>query len=141
MSKNNIIITAVIAVIVAAGSFFGGYKYSQSKLATRTGARNMTGQFGGANAAGTRGAFRPVVGDVLSADSKSLTVKQTDGSSRVVILSTATQINQAASASASDIKAGSKVAVYGTTNTDGSVTAQSVQINPVISGASGMMGR
>jgi len=46
-------------------------------------------------------------------------------------MSDATQINQVASATKSDLKVGTTVVVFGQTNSDGSVTAQNIQINPL----------
>ena len=57
-----------------------------------------------------------------------------DGSSRIVILSASTDINKATKATKEDLKTGERVAVFGTQNADGSVTAQSVQLNPQLRG-------
>lgn len=43
-------------------------------------------------------------------------------------------INKATTATKSDLKTGEKVAVFGTPNSDGSVTAQSIQLNPMFRG-------
>lgn len=74
--------------------------------------------------------FRPVNGEIISADEKSVTVKLPDGGSKIVILSEKTSINKAAEATKEDLKVGEKVAVFGSENTDGSVTAQNIQLNP-----------
>jgi len=79
--------------------------------------------------------FQPVNGEIISSDDKSITVKLTDGGSKIVILSDNTEINQAANATKDDLKAGEKVAVFGQENSDGSVTAQSIQLNPVLRGS------
>lgn len=128
MNKTSII--AIVCIIIAgAGGFFGGMQYQKSKAPVFGGFAN--GQFrqrfgqGGAN-----GAFRPVRGQVISEDATSLTVKMPDGSSRIVVLSGSTQFVKSASGSKSDIKTGDTVMVVGTSNSDGSVTAQDVQINP-----------
>jgi len=60
-----------------------------------------------------------------------ITVKLEDGSSKIILLSEKTSINKASEGSITDLTAGEKVAVFGTTNADGSVTAQNIQINPV----------
>lgn len=128
--KNNTIITVLLIVIFAAGAFFGGMKYQQSKQPAFTrqfgggqGIRNGQGQ-------GTRQGFRPVNGEIISSDEKSITVKMQDGSSRIVLFSDKTEINKAASGTNEDLKVGEKVSVFGTDNTDGSVTAQNIQLNP-----------
>ena len=76
--------------------------------------------------------MRPVSGEILSVDANSLTVKLPDGSSKIVTFSDTTQINKADKATAADLKTGVTVAVFGTTNSDGSVTAQNIQLNPQI---------
>ena len=71
-----------------------------------------------------------VVGEILSKDDTSITVKLTDGSSKIVVLSSNTVINKAAIATKNDLTTGERVAVFGTVNSDGSVTAQDIQLNP-----------
>ena len=137
----NLVITGLVLVIVAAGSFFAGAKYQslKTRLKGEFGAvRMMDGQgarsgqmmqFGGGTGKGI-GGFRPVAGEIISSEDGSITVKLTDGSSKIVTITDDTTINTAAEASASDLKTGESVAVFGTQNSDGTVTAQSVQLNP-----------
>lgn len=136
--KKEYIITILLVIIVGAGAFFAGMKYQQGK---RT---NMFRQFDG-NAAqqGQRGTgtgnnsrmgFRPINGEIISADNQSITVKLTDNSSKIVILNEKTVLNKASQATASDLKVGEKVMVVGTDNSDGSVTAQSVQMGEMFRG-------
>ncbi len=130
------LVTAVLVILVGAGGFFGGMKYQQSK-----GGRGADGQ-PGANGQrrgqfGQRNGMRPVAGDIISADDKSITVKMMDGSTKIVLISGSTQINKAATATKTDLKPNEKVAVFGTENSDGSVTAQSIQLNPMFRGPMG----
>ncbi|MEP7166361.1 MAG: DUF5666 domain-containing protein [Candidatus Woesebacteria bacterium] len=142
MQKNNLIIVTVVLVILAgAGGFAGGMKYQQSKRSTFV---TTGGAFGGRPGFGTgapgqtrggtgRGAgFRPVAGEIIAADDTSITVKLQDGSSKIVMLSDKTTINKADTATKTDLKVGTQVAVFGQDNSDGSVTAQSVQLNPMM---------
>mgnify|MGYP002128294891 CR=1 FL=1 len=71
-----------------------------------------------------------VNGEILSVDGKSLTVKLRDGGSKIVLLGDSTQINKAATGTAADLTQGTNVVIFGTTNSDGSVTAMNVQIRP-----------
>jgi hypothetical protein len=129
MNKN--IIFVIVAVVIAGASFYGGMLYQQSQR------RNNFTQFAGGPNGSARGGngqsqgIRPVNGQIISADSQSITVKLRDGSSRIVILSDKTSINKSAPAAKEDLKVGEDVAVFGTQNSDNSVTAQSISLNPM----------
>ncbi|MCX6705870.1 MAG: DUF5666 domain-containing protein [Candidatus Woesebacteria bacterium] len=135
--KNKNLIIAILIVLVGAGAgFFGGMKYRDyqiSKQRTSFAGGNFQRNGTGAQGAGARlGGARGINGTILSSDDKSITVKLTDGSSKIILFSDTTQINQAATATKTDLKVGTTVAVFGQTNSDGSVTAQNIQLNPVI---------
>ena len=118
-------------VVVGAVSFYGGMQYQSSLRGT-----GRAGGFGGQ--AATRGAQnRPVTGDVVSVDTDSLTVKVSDGSTKIVNIAPDTSYAKTATATASEVQVGTKVGVFGQTNSDGSVTAQSVQLNPQFRGPNG----
>jgi len=129
--KNNILITILIVVIVAGAAFFAGTKYQQRKMPRAF--RQFGGQVAG-QMQGNRAAFRPVNGEIISADDKSITVKMTDGSSKIVLISDKTEINQASQATKEDLKVGEKVMVIGAEGSDGTVTAQNIQLNPQFRG-------
>ena len=127
--KNNWILTIVIVIIVGAGAFYGGMQYEKSKAAANTGGSQYAqgGQFqGGANGqaggrfGGRRGGFgNATIGQITSQDANSITI------------SSSTKITKMNTASQSDLTTGTRVAAIGTTNSDGSVTAQNIQINPM----------
>jgi hypothetical protein len=119
MKNQNLIITIVAVIIFTGAGFFGGLKYQQSKTPTFGNFnRGGTQQIGAGNRqGGMRGG--QILGDIISADDKSITVKLTDGSSKIT------------TATLTDLKVGTKVAAFGQTNTDGSVSAQNIQINPI----------
>jgi len=125
---NSKVLTVIIVIIIAGGAFFGGMQYQKSKVGSFTGGQGSA--FRQRMGQGQSTAFRPVRGDILSIDSNTMTVKLQDGSSKIVILSASTTYAKEASATVSDLKTGATVMVTGTSNSDGSVTAQSVQINP-----------
>lgn len=131
------IIIVVLALVCIVGGFFGGMKYQQSKSPSFTG--QFAGRAGGASGAGGNRAngSRPVMGQIISNDNNSITVKLQDGSTKIVIVSSSTSINKAATATIADLTVGQTVSAFGTTNTDGSVTAQNIQLNPQQRGASG----
>ncbi len=132
--KMSIVVMVVIALIVGAGGFFAGMKYQESRrplgrLGNFQGARN------GQSPQQFRQGFRPVNGEILSLDDKSITVKLQDGSSKIVLVSDTTSIYKASEGIKDDLKVGERVAVFGQENSDGSVTAQTIQLGQVFRGA------
>lgn len=129
-SNNANLAIAVVATLIIAGGagFFGGMKYQESRRGSF--ARQLNGQGIRPGQNGTRQGFRPVSGEIISSDATSVTVKLTDGSTKIVILTDKMTINKAEAATKDDLKTGVTVAVFGTENTDGTVTAESIQLNP-----------
>ncbi len=115
-----IAILAILLVLIGTGAFFAGIKYQESKRPVGRQSQRAQG-------------LRPVNGEIISSDDlKNITVKLPDGSSKIVLLTDSTSINKSDKATKEDLKVGEKVAVFGTENSDGSVTAQNVQLNPII---------
>ena len=137
MTKNNAIITIiVVAIVVGALGFFGGMKYAQSKQPARSAAFGAGGQRGqlGSGATGRSGLGGQFLnGSVLSKDSNSLTIKLQNGSSKIIFFSGTTNISKSATGTPDDITVGRQISVTGSTNSDGSLTAQSIQIRPATS--------
>lgn len=132
--KTLIISGIVLILIVGAGSFFGGMKYGQSKGSSNRNFQGMAQQFGGPNggqrgSAGVKGGSF-INGEVLSKDDKSVTIKLQNGGSKIVLFSDATTIGKTTDGTLTDLEVGKTVMITGTSNTDGSVTAQSIQIRP-----------
>jgi hypothetical protein len=130
-------------VIIGSGTFYGGMKYEASKAKTsqkagwgdfgngaaeRAGAKNnQNGPKIGTGSAASSGFIN---GSITSKDDKSITVKGQDGSSKIIFFSDTTTIGKATTGSSSDLASGQQVMVSGKTNSDGSVTAQNIQIRP-----------
>lgn len=133
--KNNYLFTAGTAVIVGAAAFFGGVKYQQMRppspvdSQSQNGAQRANGQNRSGFRMGGQG-FRPVFGEVVSKDDKSVTLKLQDQSSKIVMFNDKTTVSKSSEGSSSDIKTGDKIMVMGSNNSDGSVTAQNIQLNP-----------
>lgn len=133
MNKNNIMITLLIAVIVGAAAFYAGMQYQISKrsnfaIGQFRGANGIPGNFQGRSGSSNFQGSRPVSGEIIRQDDKSITVKMQDGSSKIVILSDQASINKSSKGSKSDLKTGEQVVAFGTQNTDGSITAQNISI-------------
>lgn len=145
-------IVVVIAVVLTAGGFFGGMQYQRMQRSAAFGGRNaaffngqsgpMGAQMGGR---GNNGTNRPVAGEIQSVDAQGITVKMQDGSSKIVIVPDSAQINEATTSSKQSLSQGKRVVVFGSTNSDGSVTAQNIQLNtgngPMMFGGNGGRGR
>ena len=132
MSKTIVSMLAVV-VVIGAGSFYGGMKYGQ-----QTGLASATqGNFGGSGAGISRGARRnggmngdAIMGEILSKDDTSITIKLRDGGSKIVFVSASTQVMKSTTGALSDLAAGDQVVSFGTANADGSVTAKTIQLRP-----------
>lgn len=130
---------ALTAVVMGGVGFWGGNQYSQNirssrfgQMGNRIGARpNGSTQPG----SGMRGGM--ILGEVSAKDDKSITVKMPDGSSKLVILSSTTTYRTATEISADELQVGKNVVVQGTQNADGSTTASSIELNPVMRGIQG----
>lgn len=136
------IIAGVVAVLVLIGVFYSGVKYAQGKTTGSNGslsasqqARFAQGGFAGGTGAargGARGAAGGglAAGEVIAKDAKSLTIKLSDGGSKIVFISASSTVSKTSEATFADIAVGGQVTVTGNPNTDGSVTARSIQIRP-----------
>lgn len=131
------ILPIIITVIIAGGAgFYGGMKYGQSAGSSAANPRNfeVNGQQPGGSGAGRRGGIGQnggfVGGEIIAKDDKSITVKLQNGSSKIVFLSNSTPVMKSVQGSSSDLSIGEQVTVTGSANSDGSITAQSVQIRP-----------
>jgi hypothetical protein len=141
MQNKKIVLAVVICLVVAGLSFFGGMKYDQSKnnvpsFTNRPGNFNPDGfnQTGGLRTGvGMRGGVSGglVSGEVLSVDDKSITVKLRDGGSKIVFISSSTKIEKTVDGSITDVAVGKEVMITGKINSDGSVSATSLQLRPI----------
>lgn len=130
MAKNNLITIIIIAVIVGALGFFGGMQYQKSKRGSFTPRQFQNGldRLGGIQTrVGLQGG-RPVNGEIISIDEKTITVKTQDGSSKIIIYSDSTNVNKTSEGSMEDLRTGEQIMVIGTEGTGGTVTAQSISI-------------
>ena len=134
--KKIILPVLVTAAVVGGLGFYGGTQYAAGSMnasATRTGGQ-VRGLGGGQRNGSQQGGF--TAGDVIAKDDKSITIQMRDGGSKIVFLADSTSVTKSVSGATSDIVVGSQVTVMGSANSDGSVTAQSVQIRPASSAKS-----
>jgi len=137
-------IVGVIALIVISGggAFYGGMTYAQMSRGG-SGGSNFTNlspeerqaRFAGGGApagmrgpGGMNGEF--TIGEVISKDETSITIKMQDGSTKIILVGSSAQIMKSTTGSVADLTVGTEVTITGSANSDGSLTAQSVQIRP-----------
>jgi hypothetical protein len=151
IKKSLNLVTLILVVVVGGVAFFGGVKYQENKISKInqdspfaqgnpfSGRNQMGNRNGGSNQANNtkntgvgekRMGNGQVIGEITSLADTSITVKMTDGSSKIILIGDKTSINKASTATKADLKVGEKVAVFGTPNTDGSVSGTSIQLNP-----------
>jgi hypothetical protein len=135
MSTQTKVVTVIIAIVIAIGLFYAGdvYGKSQAPMASTPGANNA-GQYtragGRGGTGGSRVAGGAVGGSILSLTPTSMTVSLVGGGSRIVLLAPSTMVLKSTTGTLSDLTVGANVNVQGTANSDGSVSATSVQIRP-----------
>jgi hypothetical protein len=136
-------IVVAVAIVVGAAAFWGGMTYAKSNPPTGGAARGQ-GQFGQGAGRGNRGGNGGAFGKIISKDATSITVELTGGpnatstngtssGSKIVLYNTSTEVAKTVTGSANDLTVGTNVVVSGTSNSDGSITAQMIQIRPAMS--------
>jgi len=139
-TKNKIIAACVLGFLIfGIGGFFGGIKYQQGKSNSlaqnfsgqrQRGTGNLPGNGGMMTGANRNGAGGFLTGQILAKDDKSITVKLRDGGSKIIFYSASTQVQKMADAPLTDLAVGQQIVANGTVNSDGSVTAQTIQLRP-----------
>jgi len=140
--KKIIPIIVILILVVGGGAFYGGMKYGQStrqnfakqnldrssqnsqNLSQEQRQQLLQGRTGGGAGANF------LNGEVIAKDEQSLTLKMSDGSSKIVFFSDSTQISKTTEGSVSDIETGKQIMVSGSQNSDGSYTAKTIQLSP-----------
>ncbi|MCX6741116.1 MAG: DUF5666 domain-containing protein [Candidatus Parcubacteria bacterium] len=127
--KKTLIIMIILVIVVGVAAFYGGMKYAASKQsALSAAAQQRFGQNG--TFANRQNGASAVSGQIVSKNDQSMTVQLRDGSSKIVFYSSSTEVGKFVTGTTSDLVQGANVMISGTANSDGSFTAQSVQIRP-----------
>lgn len=123
------VILIIIVAVVGGGSFYSGIIYGKNQSTKSFNPQNFRiGQAGNRNGNGAGANF--LTGDIIAKDDKSVTIKLRDGGSKIVFLSNSTKINKQTDGSLSDLEVGKTIMVEGKQNSDGSFSADTVQLNP-----------
>jgi Domain of unknown function (DUF5666) len=124
IKKTHLIIAAIVLLAVGygVGAFFSSGSASSTTSSTTA---NRSAYSGTSRARG--GA---VNGQIVSQDAQSITVANKSGGSSIIFYDTTTTITKSTHGQASDLSVGSNVVVSGSSNSDGSITAQNINILP-----------
>ncbi|MBU4370250.1 hypothetical protein KKG58_05920 [Patescibacteria group bacterium] len=149
MSKQILLIIVAVAVAVGGGAFYGGMKYAESYCPAKAfsdsvlqnfspeerqqkfqelgdsgalGERAVRGQFG----SGVGG--QSLSGEIISQSEDSLTIKLSDGSTKIVFVSNSTQVTKSVKGNLTDLSEGEQIFVGGSENSGGSYTAKTIQL-------------
>ena len=135
MKKQISLLVSVILILLCSGiAFFGGYKYGQSKKGgfnpTEMKKDMLEGKMPTGNRNGSNGSGfgNQITGSISSISDGNFTVKMENGSSNIVYLSDNTYIGQMTQASKESLATGTQVLILGSSSTDGTFIAESVQI-------------
>ncbi len=145
------ILPIIIAVIVTGSiAFYGGMKYGQSQTAivangVSRGANSFANltteqrqqmfsgqgdqQNGAARKINNANGANMAAGQIIAKDAQSVTIKLRDGGSKIVFFSDSTKITKSTDGAIGDLEIGRTVMAGGKQNSDGSLTAETLQIN------------
>ncbi|KKR91202.1 MAG: hypothetical protein UU43_C0013G0008 [Candidatus Falkowbacteria bacterium GW2011_GWA2_41_14] len=136
MTKKILPIFIIALIIIGGGAFYGGIKYAAKKNSGRQMQKFQPLGAGGGlknNKPGGVGKGDLSTGEIIAKDDKSITIKLGDSGSKIIFYSNSTKIEKTIAGTATDLKIGKTIMTNGKANTDGSVTAQSIQMRPEIS--------
>lgn len=135
--NKGVVIGVIAGVLLGAAGFYSGMQYQKS-MRPNFGAAGGAAFAGRGGAGGARGfGGGAAFGTILSIGDGTMTVQLPTATStgaesgtKIVLFSSSTQVSQTQSVGTSNLKTGQSVTVAGTANSDGSITAQSIQIRP-----------
>jgi hypothetical protein len=149
--QNKKMIGLIIGFVILAGvSFYTGSMYANAKNKTQTTQSGndfaMRNGIGNGAQRGLRAGGGNVFGQIISKDANSITVQlnvpsgpngtgettaSTGTGSKIVLYTSTTNVLKTTAGTINDLVVGTNVSIQGTTNTDGSVSAQSISIRPL----------
>jgi hypothetical protein len=143
--NKSIAIIILIVVLVGSLAFYSGMRYAQNKISKSNvsqvnfqNLQNLSPQerqkrlqeFGMRFRSGNQRDANFAAGEIIAKDDKSVTIKLRDGGSKIIFFSGSTEITKFVAGNLEDLEVGKNIVVNGSTNPDGSITAQSIQLRP-----------
>jgi len=125
--KLSIVIAIIVLIAVAGGSYYLGTLSGTDKKMEFPRQNGAPTNMNGTNKLGQNNANS---GEIISRDEQSITIKLTNGGSKIIFLSDSTKVSQIADRTIDDLQIGDNVIIQGTTNSDGTVTASTIQEKP-----------
>lgn len=139
MSKNFFLVILITHITAIGVGIYGGMKYENSKNLNVGQNVSVSERQQRSQESGGNGNFRNrmgrqqggfVIGEIISKDDKSITVKMGDGGSKIIFYSNTSEVDKFVSGALSDLEVGKNVSVNGVANSDGSITAETIQLRP-----------
>ena len=128
-AKNNLLLIVLVVALLAGGAgFFGGMKYQESKMPSRTDFQARMGMRQDTPGVHSPAGPEMIRGEIIGQDEESITVKLADESSKIILITKNSAINKTEEGGVDDLSEGVEVMIFGQENSDGSITAQSIQI-------------
>lgn len=148
MTDNHKLIFGGVVIAALVAGFFGGIYYQKKQSVVypgmaRTGRNNTLNQdrgmgMGMNNKQGQDMRVGGMIsGEISAKDEGGVTVRMTDGSSKLVLVNDMTKYTISSVSDFTKVVVGEKVAVFGESNSDGSITATSIELNPAMRGQLG----
>ncbi|MEI6352790.1 MAG: DUF5666 domain-containing protein [Candidatus Nomurabacteria bacterium] len=125
--KNTQTISLIVIVLIIVSFFLGRWSVNTNNVPGQNNfAGNGTGMMRGQGKGGNFGGN--LRGVVDSLDKNTIVIKNQDGSSKIVLLSASTTVSKSVMTDISSLASGDNVMIRGKSNTDGSVSADSIQV-------------
>ncbi|HUY05154.1 MAG TPA: hypothetical protein VMV62_00305 [Candidatus Paceibacterota bacterium] len=128
-TQKKLVTTGVIALVIGAGVGYAGAGMLNRPAAAPFARGNWNAGGAGSMMRGGAGSGF-LTGTVVSKDATGMTLNTRDGSSHVVFVTPDTNVSKSVGGTIADVSVGATVIVSGTTNSDGSVSANLIQLRP-----------
>lgn len=133
MKNKKTILLVLLAAVLLTGGFFSGTICQKKKSPSFPNGLKGDNPFGtGSPTTGMRNGLRGGgnSGSITAKDDKSITIKLSTGSTKTIYYSDSTTVLKQETSNLTDLTVGTNISVMGSSNSDGSETAKTIQIMP-----------